>query len=161
MQREVLVPLGMTHSTYQQPLPADQVDHAAFGHRAKRTPIAGNFHTYPEMAAAGLWTTPSDLALAVIDVARAANSQPGTLLKKETVDEMLTPVKSKMGLGLVVEGEGRKRRFSHGGANEGYRCQMLCFPATGQGLVIMTNSDTGGAMFGKVLEQAAKTYAWP
>ena len=71
MKAQVLDPLAMEHSTYQQPLPADLVDQAAFGHRADGSLVPGNYHVYPEMAAAGLWTTPSDLAKVVIDLSKS------------------------------------------------------------------------------------------
>ncbi len=62
MRELVLEPLGMTHSTYEQPLPKSWVKRAATGHSWKGIPVIGKFHTYPEMAAAGLWTTAGDLA---------------------------------------------------------------------------------------------------
>jgi CubicO group peptidase (beta-lactamase class C family) len=68
MRRTVLGPIGMAHSTYEQPLSAAATARAASGYRASGQPVAGRFHTYPEMAAAGLWTTPSDLALWIMDV---------------------------------------------------------------------------------------------
>jgi hypothetical protein len=113
------------------------------------------------MAAAGLWTTPTDLAKVVIDLAKSASQGQGKILSQKTAAQMLTIEKGVFGLGITVQGEGSKRRFGHGGANEGYRCEMLGFPATGQGLVIMTNSDTGGAMFAEVIKAAAEAYAWP
>lgn len=161
MRSQVLEPLGMTHSTYEQPLPEALLERAAFGHREHAAVVPGNYHIHPEMAAAGLWTTPGDLALAVIDVARSAARGEGKLLAHSAADEMLTIQKSRCGLGFFVEGQGRKLSFSHGGANEGYRCHLICYPATGQGLVIMTNSDQGDRMFADVIKLAAKLYAWP
>jgi CubicO group peptidase (beta-lactamase class C family) len=161
MKAQVLGPLEMDHSTYQQPLPGDLVEQAAFGHRLDGSVVAGNYHTYPEMAAAGLWTTPSDLAKVVIDLAKSASQDQGKVLSQRTAAEMLTVQKGVFGLGITVQGEGARLRFGHGGANEGYRCDMLGIPATGQGLVIMTNSDNGGAMFEEVVKAAADAYAWP
>ncbi len=161
MQAQVLGPLGMDHSTYQQPLPDDLVDEAAFGHRRDGSVIAGNYHTYPEMAAAGLWTTPTDLAKVVIDLAESVSRDQGKLLSQKTASEMLTVQKGVFGLGITVRGDGAKMRFGHDGANEGFRCQMVGIPATGQGLVIMTNSDNGSAMFAEVIKAAAEAYAWP
>jgi CubicO group peptidase (beta-lactamase class C family) len=161
MKAQVLGPLGMDHSTYQQPLPGDLVEQAAFGHRRDRGVISGNYHIYPEMAAAGLWTTPSDLAKVVIDLAKSASQNQGQILSKKTAAEMLTVQKGEFGLGIMVQGEGARLRFGHDGANEGFRCEMLGIPATGQGLVIMTNSDNGGAMFQEVVKAAAAAYAWP
>ncbi len=62
MHDSVLGPAGMTHSTYEQPLPAALAPDAATGHDGNGVAIPGKYHTYPEMSAAGLWTTPSDLA---------------------------------------------------------------------------------------------------
>ncbi|MDQ6892110.1 MAG: beta-lactamase family protein [Acidobacteriota bacterium] len=62
MRQLVLEPSGMTSSTYAQPLPPEKLRLAAAGYRRDGTPIAGKRHTYPEMAAAGLWTTAGDLA---------------------------------------------------------------------------------------------------
>src|SRR5947199_1476359 len=62
MEDAVLGPLGMNESTYEQPLPADKAKLTATGHSRDRSPIKGRWHIYPEMAAAGLWTTASDLA---------------------------------------------------------------------------------------------------
>ena len=58
----VLEPLNMTNSTYSQPLPADWRKKAATGYRSDGREVEGKIHVYPEMAAAGLWTTPTDLA---------------------------------------------------------------------------------------------------
>jgi CubicO group peptidase (beta-lactamase class C family) len=54
----VLEPFGMSRSTFVQPIPADLREKAATGYRAGGEAVAGNWHTYPEQAAAGLWTTP-------------------------------------------------------------------------------------------------------
>ncbi len=161
MHAQVLEPLGMTHSTYEQPLSGALVDEAAFGHRAKKVLIPGNYHVYPEMSAAGLWTTPSDLARVVIDLAKSVEGGKGKLLSQGMANEMLKAQKGRLGLGVFVQGEGDKLSFSHGGANEGYRCHMVGYPATGQGFVIMTNSDTGGELIKEVSQLVAKTYAWP
>ena len=75
MRELVLEPAGMTHSTFDRPLPEAIAEQAASGHRAKRIPITGKWHVYPELAAAGLWTTPTDLAKAAIDVAKSYRGQ--------------------------------------------------------------------------------------
>ena len=70
MRRAVLAPIGMTSSTFEQPLPAALVALTASGHGAEQAPVQGRWHIYPEMAAAGLWTTPTDLARFAIEVQR-------------------------------------------------------------------------------------------
>ena len=91
----VLEPLAMHHSTYQQPLPARMSPQAAIAFDAQGDPLSGKWHTYPEQAAAGLWTTPSDLAKVVIEI-----QEPGRVLSVKTVSMMLTPVLEDHGLGL-------------------------------------------------------------
>jgi len=160
MRELVLAPAEMTHSTFDQPLPEAISEQAASGHLAKRIAIKGKWHVHPELAAAGLWTTPSDLAKAAIDVAKSYEDQGGKLLSPEMARRMVTPQNEQFGLGFVVRGEGKRLSFSHGGGNVGYRCQVMAFPATGQGLAIMTNSDTGGAMFGEVIRATSEAYGW-
>ncbi|MEX2113026.1 MAG: serine hydrolase domain-containing protein [Pirellulales bacterium] len=161
VRQQVLEPLGMSDSTYEQPLPVNLRDRAAIAHREHAAPIPGGWHVYPEMAAAGLWTTPSDLAKVVIEVAGSAAGRTGKVLSNGMVVEMLKPQLGKYGLGFAVRGEDRAFTFSHGGSNEGYRCLLIGVPATGQGCVIMTNSDTGGALLPEVAAAVSQAYEWP
>jgi len=152
----VLDPLGMAHSTYEQPLPSSWEGDAATAHDAQGRPIKGQYHTYPEMAAAGLWTTPSELARVVIELQTG-----GHVLKPATQQEMLTKVLGDYGLGLSLgEKEGQKS-FSHGGANAGFQCMMFGYLSGGRGAVVMTNGDRGGALASEILRSIAAEYGWP
>ena len=91
LSETVLAPLGMTQSTYEQPLPPERLRSAAAGHDGQGRPIPGKRHTYPEMAAAGLWTTPSDLARFALGLERALEGKPGSVLSKEMAAKMVTP----------------------------------------------------------------------
>src|SRR5688572_16548026 len=97
----------------------------------------------PEMAAAGLWTTPSDLARYAIEVQRALAGTSDRVLSAATARQMLTPTLNNQGIGPGVGGSANRPLFSHGGSNEGYRCNLVTYN-DGDGAVIMTNSDTGG-----------------
>ncbi|MEK7406270.1 MAG: serine hydrolase [Acidobacteriota bacterium] len=152
----VLGPLGMKRSTYDQPLPTRFMDASAAGHRASGAVIQGKWHTYPEMAAAGLWTTPSDLARVILEI-----QKPGKVLKAETVNEMLTAVLNNYGLGFGLGGKDGARSFSHGGANAGFRCMLFAYRDSGSGAVVMTNGDRGGALASEVLRSIAAEYGWP
>jgi len=59
MRELLLDPIGMSDGTYEQPLPAARAGQAATAHPWKGRPLPGRWHVYPEMAAAGLWTTPA------------------------------------------------------------------------------------------------------
>ena len=155
MRELALDPLGMEHSTFEQPLPAGWRGRAATAHRSDGKPVEGDWHTYPEMAAAGLWTTPSDLARVVAEI------EHPTLLDPATVAMMLTEVRSGYGLGFAVSGEKSSREFSHGGANVGYQCILIGLPEAGQGAVVMTNGDRGGRLAEEVIRAVAVEYDWP
>ena len=161
MRRMVLARLGMTRSTYEQPLPEAWVDNAARAHDGNGNPIAGRWHTYPEMAPAGLWTTPSDLARWAIELWNAYHGRSNRILAASTARAMLTRQREDYGLGVAVSPEGASFRFGHGGSNAGYRCDLFLFVETGQGIVIMTNSDHGGRLFRSLQEAAAQEHGWP
>ena len=158
----VLEPLGMKHSTYVQPLPADLHDKAATGHRASGEPIAGRWHIHPEQAAAGLWTTPEDLARFALAVQQmAAGTVKTTVMSRELASSMMRPVIDDYGLGLGVSGSGRETRFGHGGSNVGFRCTFLAFKDAASGVVVMTNSDRGGEVLQDIVRAVAREYGWP
>ncbi|HEU6451856.1 MAG TPA: serine hydrolase [Gemmatimonadaceae bacterium] len=161
MKRLVLDPLGMKQSTYEQPLPERLADSAAVAYRSSGKEVEGRWHTYPEQAAAGLWTTPSDLARFALGIRAAYMGEEGAVLKQATAREMLTERMGGYGLGVAVEGAGDSLRFSHGGANEGYRAFFVLHPSTGDGVAIMTNSDAGAALYMEVVRAVARVYDWP
>jgi CubicO group peptidase (beta-lactamase class C family) len=161
MSELVLRPAGMTNSTYQQPLPTDRQSLAATPYRDGVEIVKGGPHTYPEMAAAGLWTTPSDLGRMAIEVEKEYEGASNKILSQETAKEFLTRQKGDWGLGVSVLGEGQTLQFTHGGANEGYRCVFVDFPARHQGAAVMTNADSGGAIASAILRAMAREYGWP
>jgi CubicO group peptidase (beta-lactamase class C family) len=158
----VLGPLGMDDSSYQQPLPKHQWSQAARGHRIGGAPVAGGWHAYPEMAAAGLWTTPSDLARFATAVQRAQVGAPGAILPRELAGELLRPQapNAQMGLGLWLEGEGSSLRFGHGGDDEGFVAQLLATATPGPGVVVMVNSDYGEVLLRPLVEAVARVEGW-
>ncbi|MEM5774871.1 MAG: serine hydrolase domain-containing protein, partial [Anaerolineaceae bacterium] len=160
MQQYVLGPAGMVHSTYQQPLPAERHAEASTAHSTDGKPVPGKWHIYPEQAAAGLWTTPEDLCRYVIAVQKSLQGQPGAILSPEVAKEMLRVQFGSWGLGPQIKGQGQSLSFSHGGSNEGFRCEMMGYAHTGQGIAVMTNSDNGSGLCQEILRAAARAYGW-
>ena len=161
LRENVLAPDGMTHSTYRQPLPKMRWADAATGYRATGREVRGEWHVYPEMAAAGLWTTPSDLSRFVISVEQAWEGKSSKLLSRKMARLLLSRQIDHWGLGFEIGGSGRGLWFAHSGGNEGFRCYEIGFPATGEGAVIMTNSDSGGQLWAEILRGIAVEYHWP
>jgi CubicO group peptidase (beta-lactamase class C family) len=164
----VLEPLGMSDSGYAQPLPEVLHGQAATAHDDVGQPIEGRWHTYAEVAAAGLWTTPADLCRFAIAVQRAYAGADDALLSPGLARELLTPQIptgdriggfSELGLGLFLGDGGR--RFGHGGSNKGFKCHLLVYRDTGQGAAVMTNGDNGAYVVQRVLAQIASSYDWP
>ncbi len=161
LREKVLEPLGMSRSTYEQPLPEESAGNAARAHGGDGSMIEGRWHTYPEMAAAGLWTTPSDLARFAIELQKSYAGESNKVLSQEMAAEMLTEQMDGYGLGIGVGGEGEWIRFSHGGSNEGFRCQLWAYTSKGMGAAVMTNGDSGGDLASEILRSIAREYGWP
>lgn len=155
----VLGPLNMTNSTYSQPLPDDWRKKAASGHRGDGALVPGKIHVYPEMAAAGLWTTPTDLAKFGIEVQLSYAGKSNKVLPKELIERMVTPFMEQVGLGFFIDKRGNSVYFGHDGADEGFRAMMLMHREKGYGAVIMVNSDNGQIM-GEVMRSIAREYNW-
>lgn len=161
MDKTVLQPFGMAHSTFQQPLPAVLWTSAAVPYRARGRPVRGGWHTYPEMAAAGLWTTPSDLARFALGLQQSLAGKREDVLTARMTREMMTRQMGEWGLGVQVAGSGPRAHFQHAGGNEGYRCFLVAYEYTGMGAAVMTNSDKGDRLAMEIIRSIAHEYAWP
>ena len=158
---EVLLPAGMERSRFAQPLNADALRNVAWPHDGAGKPVTGGPHTYPELAAAGLWSTPSDLARYAVAVRRSAQGDPGALLSRSIATTMLTPGKGDYGLGLEVRGPADNRSFAHGGSNEGYENYLVAYTGSGDGAVVMTNGAQGNELAGELVRSIAAAGNWP
>ena len=161
MRSTVLDPLQMDHSTFEQPLPASHAGDAATAHRGDGQPLDGKWHTYPEMAAAGLWTTPSDLARYAIEIIKSSTGGSNRILSAEMTREMLTPVLDNHGLGPRIQTFDDSIQFSHAGGNEGFRCFLVGYTGAQQGAVVMTNGDNGDVLMMEIIRSIAHAYGWP
>ena len=161
MRELVFDPLGMEYSTYEQPLPEKWATQAATAHPWKIQAIVGKWHVYPEMAAAGLWTTASDLARVGIELQRALKGK-SDFLSQEIVSQMLAPqTGDNNGMGFFIQGEGESIRFGHDGWNEGFVAHLTMFQNIGMGTVIMVNSNEGYPIMPEIERAIAQEYDWP
>lgn len=161
MQRTVLGPLGMRDSTYALSLPPAWQDRAATGHRSDGSALPRHWQIYPESAAAGLWSTAADLARIVIEVQQAQGGQSGKVLSSAMTATLLTRGLGEYGLGFYVEPLGAGTSFSHSGGTDGFRAQLYGYSHTGQGVVVLTNSDNGAALIAELLGSISAEYGWP
>lgn len=161
MRETVLSKLDMDYSTYDQPLPESLLKFASSGHGRTGDPIEEKIHIYPEMAAAGLWTTPSDLARFAIEIQKSLKGKSNKVLSQETAQQMITPyISEDYGLGLQITKRDGKSYFGHGGSNAGFKCLMIASVDEGVGVVIMTNGDLGNQLYRDILEKIEEVYNW-
>jgi len=162
MSEQVLRPAGMQDSTYEQPLPPALQSRATCGVWSSGQVVKRCWHVYPEMAAAGLWTTPSDLARFMILLMRARAGQPNALLSADMARQMFTTRAyasedyMNQGLGIFIDGP----RFMHGGDDAGFTAIALGY-SSGQGVVIMCNGDGALGLLDDIARAIAAENRWP
>lgn len=162
MKNEILSPLGMDQSTFQAPLNKKLHPIAISGFLSDGTMVKGGWNNYAIAAAGGLWSTPTDLAKFAINVANAYLGKNNINITKRVAEEMLTRQKNTdYGLGFVVNGEGKNLNFRKAGHNLGYHSELMMFPNSGDGIVIMTNSENGEYIINYMIALIAQQYNWP
>jgi len=154
MRDNVLEPAGMRHSTFNLTAPAFSGPPAA-GHDEEGNVMQGRRYRYPESAAAGLYTTPSDLCRLVILL-----NQEGRIDGRRVLDQALAREMVDQGLSLGTAGAGVERRYGHGGSNRGFKCTMKGYREQKAGAAIMTGGDLGGKLAGEIFEALVRTYGW-
>ena len=168
-QREMFGPLGMTRSTFDEPLAPEVLATAPYGHSLERSddgsgrvpvPMDDKADIAPG-ATGGLWSTPTDLALMVVEVVRAWNGDSDTLISPALAREFLTPQVDDEGLGIFVSGEGPALQARHSGGMPGFICNLVFYPNTGQGAIVMASSGGGMNLQQELMAAIAQEYGWP
>lgn len=155
----VLDKVGMKDSSYEQPLPPARASATAGGADSSGKPIPGRWHIYPEMAAAGLWTTPTDLSLFAIEIANARNGKSSKVLSQAMATQMLTPVLDDAGLGFFLMND-FPGGFGHNGADDGFQALLKMSYTSGKGMAAMADSDNGILVENLFARAVAREYAW-
>lgn len=155
----VLKPLSMNNSFYTQPPPAAKQALLTTAYRSDGSPVEGKFHLYPEQAAAGLWTTPTDLAQYIIETQLALQGKSSKVLNQAYTQQRLTPYREAAGLGVFITIRDGAKYFEHGGGNDGFRCFYTGSFEDGNGVAVMVNSDNGGILR-EVVNSVAAAYHW-
>lgn len=161
MEELVLSPLGMTRSTFAIEPSGRLARNVAHGHLDDGTTVSGGYRLHPESAAAGLWTTPSDLARFMLAVGRAYRGESPALLTRATARTILTRVPGGSGLGFGLSGADSTFRYRHSGGNSGFRAFAVAFAGSGRGAVVMTNADNGSTLYREILNAISREYDWP
>jgi CubicO group peptidase (beta-lactamase class C family) len=162
MTNEILKPLKMNLSVFQYPLDKKFQAVAVPGFLSDGSMIKKGWKNYAIAASGGLWSTPTDIAKFAIAISEASLGIDNTVIIKSVAKEMLSRQKNTdYGLSLVVNGTGKNLNFRKAGHNLGYHSQLIMFPNTKDGLVVMTNSENGGAIINYMIPLVAQKYHWP
>lgn len=160
MRHQILEPLNMRQSTFAQPLPSHLASGAATGHDDQGNAIPGRWHVYPQMAAAGLWTTASDIARFVIAIQEGFANISSQIISPPLNRDMLTRQKENMGLGVFLAGDGDKLQFYHSGRNRGFDSLMMASAKRRNGIVILSNSNTNPQAYREIVRIIRQEYGW-
>jgi len=161
LKADVLDPAGMPSSTFEKPLSGRFLPNAALGHLRDGQALEGKWLNYEELAAKGLWSTPSDLASFALEIVAGAMGKPPKILSAPLARAMLTPQIGSRGLGFAVDGPADSSHFYLQGRTEGFSCYLIFYPSRGQGAVIMSNSENGGLLIEEILLGISDVYEWP
>lgn len=163
MDQEILQPFGMKNSFFTQPPPIDKENFLAIGYTQIKSGgrVRGNYPITPQQAAAGLWTTSTDLANMVVTIQRTLAGKPATFLRRETAELMLTPYNDiSATLGFFIDDKNGTAYFQHGAGNPGFSGWYYGGMEGGKGVVILMNSDVGTRIFDEIIKSVAQVYGW-
>jgi CubicO group peptidase (beta-lactamase class C family) len=165
MAREVLQPMGMDNSSYTQPPP--QSNDRATGYLRADTIVPGKYHIYPEQAAAGLWTTPTDIGKYIVETQLAYEGKSSKVLDQATTRTRLAPYidtidasGTRTGMGVFLFQRGDRHYFNHNGSDVGFLSSYYGCLESGDGVVVMINNDINNALLKEVINSVTKVYHW-
>ncbi len=160
-EQRIFRPIGLKNTAFSADVPAELKHKVASGHQRDGSVYPERWRRYPELAAKGLWTTPSEMAVFLTELMAAARGEEGKLLSAAAARAMLTAQAASRGFGLYVEGSGDDLYFHCQGRTAGFACALLVFPGKRQGVVVMTNSDNGQVLIDEIIRSVAAAYKWP
>ncbi len=159
MKKWILEPAGMEHSEFTQPIITSEPHHIARGYTSSGTVLQGGWRNHPEQAAAGLWSTASDLAKFLLEIYNAYQGR-NSIFSQEDITSMIDDERDGLVYGFIVNRSNDDISLTHYGGNAGYRTGMTISLTMGNGLVYLINSDNGGSLGNELLLSAAQVYDW-
>lgn len=155
----IFIPLNMNSSTFESLYPDGTPQSIQLGYDREGKPVEGGWRIYPELAAAGLWTTSSDIAKFSVAILKALNTPNNGFILQDTARAIIQKQPhTQFGLGFETYQFGEVTGVGHGGTNEGYRCGFILLPDKQAGIVIMTNSDNGDQLIDECKRSFFATY---
>ncbi len=160
MQRWIIEPSNMKTADFTQPIDRKKHQSIAHGHQANGTAVKGGWRNHPEQAAAGLWTNANDLASFLTEIGKGYRGK-SAVFSKGVINELFNQEIENHYYGFRTLATGDNLAIAHYGGTQGYRSAMVLDVTTGNGAVILTNSNNGSLLTGDILRSVAKHYQWP
>ena len=160
MKQWIIKPSNMTTADFTQPVNRQKHQSIAHGHQANGITVKGGWRNHPEQAAAGLWTNANDLALFLSEISKGYRGN-SAVFSKNVINELFTQEIENHFYGFRTLATGDNLAIAHYGGTQGYRSAMVLDVTTGNGAVVLTNSNDGSLLTGDILRSVAKHYQWP
>lgn len=160
MEKYILPEIGMTESTFKYDLDDSTKAKVSAAYRENGKIYKGEWLSYPETAAAGLWTTPTDLAKYCRYMQQLNSKEIDGIFSKDIIDQVFSPGLNNWGLGLSLSGEGDSLCFEHSGKNAGFTNDFKAFTNSGDGIIVMTNGDNGFDLIRDIFRAVSTFYDW-
>lgn len=154
--KAVFAPVGMHHSAWGGLDLASRQD-AAVGHH-RGLPIEGRRARHPELAAGGLWTTPSDLARLTVALQQVLAGQSGGLLAPAALEQALTGERGAIGLGFMIDGTPERPLWGHDGRTAGFEARWR-FDRS-RAVVVMVNANGTLPLADEIVRAVAVAEGW-
>ena len=160
MSENIFKPLGMSRSFFKMPLPKKLQGNVSLGHNLYGESIEGGWRNYTQLAATGLWSTPTDIAKYTIEIQKILAGDYEGIISKKSVENMLVTYEKNWGLGLSTKFEGDATIIRHSGENAGYVNYFISFPYQDKSIVIMTNGENSWKLIMEMLHSIPNYYEW-
>lgn len=167
MNELVIAPLEMPNSLFMGPTDVESTYLLASGHDKDGQVVEGNRAIYPYLAAAGLWTTPTDLGKLILEVIHGLKGNSKLGISKELMSDLISPQGcfDDAGLGIFVTKASERIQITSQGWGIGFQCMLSALPETGCGAVVMINSEPGKpqhkSLVGEIMREISRAYNWP
>jgi len=149
----------MNNSSYSQPPAVNQRKNLATGYKSNGNEVPGKYFVYPEKAAAGLWTTPTDICKYIVEMQQAYQGKSSKVLNQEMVKLHVTPYKNDVAMGTFIQNRNGEKYFDHTASNEGFSGLFIGGLTNGKGAAIFVNSENASILF-ELVNTIALVYNW-
>lgn len=152
--------IDMTNSFYTQPPPLNKINLLATGYDTLGNEVKGKYPILMEQAAAGLWTTSTDMCKLIIEIQRSVKGESNRVLSKQFTEMMLTPyLNETSALGFFINDNMGNKYFGHDAGNVGFSGAFYGSLEEGKGIAVFINSENSDILK-EIINSVIDVYDW-